>query len=63
MSNKGLDFNDFDLDLLSGEDDGTDVNAVTGPSATGGWNSSTSICCATLTNLTEDCTWCATCEY
>lgn len=65
MSNNGLDFNDFDLDLVSGEDTSSSdpaTRGTTGPSGTGAWNSSTSVCCATLTNLTEDCTWCNTCD-
>lgn len=63
MSNSGLDFDDFDLDLLVGSDANPDnVNATTGPSGTGNWNSSSSICCSIFTNLTEDCTWCNTCD-
>lgn len=67
MSTKGLYFDDFDLDLTIGEDgdtaDAASVSTITTiePSFTGGLNSSTSICCATATNITEDCSYCHTC--
>ncbi len=47
-----MEFEDFNLDLYE------DSLYSDGDVTTYSWNSSTSIICATLTNVTEDCQFC-----
>lgn len=60
MNGKGLQFDDFDLDIYSTNENLTDTSSLVSIASTD--NSSTSFCCATATNVTEDgCSWCASC--
>lgn len=67
MSGDGLSFDDFDLDLQSDETSGGHGTAKVATAVkclvtNGGYfNSSTSVCCATATNVTESCSWCNGC--
>lgn len=63
MSSDGLRFDDFDLDLhtnVSQDESGSEIEPAAVSAGTG-FNSSTSVCCAIATNVTEDCSWCAGC--
>lgn len=59
MNNLG--FDDFDLDIHTNyADDPSSARFITSTTAI---NSSTSFCCATATNLTENgCSWCNGCS-
>lgn len=60
MDINGLQFNDFDLDIYSTNESQLETNSFVSVATTS--NSSTSFCCATATNVTEDgCSWCAGC--
>lgn len=65
MSSDGLNFDDFDLDILGGDTSGNNSRAATVIKCLitdgGTFNSSTSVCCATATNVTESCSWCNGC--
>ncbi|ADY20440.1 hypothetical protein P4U05_16550 [Bacillus paranthracis] len=56
MDNKSQ-FEDFDLNLYE-EIDYSEDGSVQSYSSWGGTNSSTSIACSLLTNVTEGCNWC-----
>lgn len=67
MSSDGLRFDDFDLDLQTdGSSNTVDAAVATALEclASNGtyFNSSTSVCCATATNVTETCSWCNYCQ-
>lgn len=65
MSNDGLNFDDFDLDMQFDEASSNNSKVVTTIKCLitdgGTFNSSTSVCCATATNITESCSWCNGC--
>ncbi len=67
MSSNGIKFDDFDLDLnsdssLDGAGSSKSVSFVEClVTDGGGFNSSTSMCCALATNATESCSWCNGC--
>ncbi len=52
-----MEFSDFNIDLYEA-DVYNDGNTYEPASSIAGTNSSTSIVCATLTNVTEDCNYC-----
>lgn len=66
MSNDGLEFDDFDLDMqFNGvsRNNSKVATAIRCLITNGGtFNSSTSVCCATATNVTESCSWCNGCH-